>query len=71
MKCTFCISYLCELQRRKDQYIDLLHGSLHKINKTVYSSRTRRMELEQFIENQEDLIEGLKLKLFQLRKDKL
>lgn len=67
MHCSFCFKYLCALHRKKDSYIDLLHDSIDKINKNLYSGRTRRMELMAHIENQEEMIGALKLQLFQLR----
>lgn len=67
MRCTFCMNYLWELHKRKDAYIDLVHKSINTINKNLYAGRTRRMELANFIENQEDLIEALRLENFKLK----
>jgi len=57
---------LLELHFKKDRYIDFLHGKICELNNQLYSTRKYRQENLTIIENQNELIDCLKLRLFNL-----
>ena len=57
---------LLELHIRKDRYTDFLHEKICDLNNQLYSTRKYRHQNISMIQNQEDMIDYLKLKLFKL-----
>ncbi len=57
---------LIELGFKKDRYIDYLHGIIANQNRQLYSTRRFRYENMSIIQNQYDMIDFLKKKLFLL-----